>query len=139
MIIYTDASRQIINNEYKSSWAFISLFNGEENERSGKITSIEKECNTACEFIAIYEAVNFAMKSNIQDVTIKTDSKTFINFWNKWKIHNKKLLNIMNKIDELSHEINIKFEFVPSHSKNNDVDSIMNNKADSLAKKEINQ
>lgn len=134
MIIYTDASRQEINNEYKSSWAFIANHKGQTYKNSNKVTNELKSCNTACEFLAIYEAIKFAVDQGEKLIIIKTDSKTFIDYWTKWKIHNKKLLNIMLDINNLLTDEDLILEFVKAHSKSKDFDSVMNNKADKLAK-----
>jgi ribonuclease HI len=143
--IYTDGS---YSNEHNiGAWAFIVYDKKHIKSFAG---AKEDVTNNNMELKAVNEALTFSLLKKYKDVEIITDSAYVINTINKgllitWKennwrrkdngvIKNKKeweeFYGLINKLEK--HNSNIIFTKTKSHSNNS-----MNNRVDSLAKKEL--
>ena len=133
MTLYTDASRKEFDNQYSSAWAFITQGKNR-TKQSGKVKDEISYCNTACEFFAIYQAIKYAISCGEKNITVKTDSKTFVDYWTQNITRNPKLYSIVEKVRNIITDEVVVLEFIPAHTGGKDKDSKMNRKADRLAK-----
>ena len=139
MIIYTDASRLNSNTKYFSAWAFVVTRRGKvSSQKSGLIPEHLSFCNTVSEFIAIEKAIEFYNNKVIEktQLTIKTDSLTFVQYFKRENIENKNMAKVVNNIKRIISENNliVNFEFIPSHNGHKTLDGKMNNTVDKLAR-----
>ena len=142
--IYTDGS--CIGNPGPGGWAAIILFNDVEKKLFGgeKLTT-----NNRMELTAAIKGLEFCIKKEKQKISAKeikiyTDSiyvKKGITVWiknwekNKWKTADKKNvknIDLWKKLKKISEHHSVEWNWVKSHSTD-----VMNNLADSLAKKAV--
>ena len=139
-IIYTDGACS--GNPGSGGWAAI-IFNKTNGQKSKKIGGEIETTNNRMELIAIIEALESIPKNS--RLQIFTDSKYVINgieLWIKtWKKNNwigsnkKKIKNkdLWTKLDTLSSQFHIKWNWIKGHSGNK-----YNEEVDRLARDQIN-
>ena len=139
-IIYTDGACS--GNPGSGGWAAI-IFNKRSGQKSQKIGGEIETTNNRMELMAIIHALDSIPKES--SLQIFTDSKYVINgieLWiKKWKINDwigsnkKKVKNkdLWMKLDTLSSQFQIKWNWVKGHSGNK-----YNEEVDRLARNQIN-
>ena len=122
--IYTDGS--CIPNPGKGGWAWIAIFSdGKEIQNSG---SKQNTTNNYMEISAVLNCLTFFQNYKDYVLDIYSDSQLVINCSQKlWK--RNKNLELWKQYDELSKNLNIKWNWVKAHSGNK-----YNDIVDSLAK-----
>ena len=143
-IIYTDGACS--NNGLKNAKAGIGVYFSSRNDQKLEDISqrliIEKPTNNKAELMAIEKALEICHKAKITDkIIIFTDSQYSIqcitiwypNWVKKNDTKNKKNLDILQRIEYLVKQLNIKFEYIKAHTELKDEHSQGNSKADNLA------
>lgn len=112
-----------------------------------KKLNIDKPTNNKAELYAIKEAINMCKINNIKNkIIIFTDSEYSIKcitswypMWKKNKDLNKKNIDIISEIVNNKQNLTIEFQYIKAHTNFDDINSLGNHKADSLAKMSINK
>lgn len=109
----------------KAAWAFVSG----KTEKAGLIMS-EKQTNNVAEGLAIFHALDWAVKNNFKKIKIYTDSQITIHSLNKPAIKVKANREIFRKIEDLirQNKLEVNYKKVLGHS-----DDVNNSRADELA------
>ena len=103
---------------------------------------VDKPTNNIAELMAIEMALKTCIQNNIKDkIIIFTDSQyslKSITLWypdwvNKNKLQGKKNIDILERIHQLTKQVNIKFEYIRAHTNLSDEHSVGNSMADQLA------
>lgn len=140
VIVYTDGASE--NNGKKNAKAGIGVWFGNQHPLNiSRPIKGEKATNNVAEIQACVAAIEVALKHDVKNLCIKTDSQFVINSmtgWiHKWKKNDWKLSDggpVKNKddfvkLDKLCQQIKIKWEYVPGHSNH-----LGNEQADALAR-----
>ena len=144
--IYTDGSCAF--NGMKGATCGIGIYFCETNRNKinnvSELLLIDNPTNNYAELFAIDRAIKIIIKKNLndKDIHLYTDSKYSIDCVTKWYegwVKNDKLdrpnIEIIKSIYDNVQNLNIKFNHVFAHTNKNDIHSIGNSRADSLATK----
>lgn len=143
LIIYTDGACSHNGNKEKAKagiGVYFSENNFEKYDNISKRLDIELPTNNKAELYAILESLR-KTKNTQYPTTIYTDSQYSINAISLWypewiknnNLDKKKNINILKMISEEIQNRSVTFKHIKGHSKEKDVHSIGNNKADNLA------
>ena len=144
--IYTDGSCAF--NGMKGATCGIGIYFCETNRNKinniSKLLLIDNPTNNYAELFAIDTAIKIIVDKNLTDkhIHLYTDSKYSIDCVMKWYkgwVKNDKLdrpnIDVIKSIYDNVQKLNIDFHHVFAHTKKNDIHSIGNSRADSLATK----
>jgi ribonuclease HI len=144
--IYTDGSCAF--NGMKGATCGIGIYFCETNQNKindvSELLLIDNPTNNYAELFAIDTALKIIIKKNLTDkhINLYTDSKYSIDCITKWYegwVKNDKLdrpnIEVIQSIYDNVQRLNIDFHHVFAHTKKNDIHSIGNSRADSLATK----
>lgn len=139
VVVYTDGACE--NNGRTNAKAGIGVWFGDHHPFNVSKPVKGRPTNNVAEIQACIAAIEIAIKNDIKNLCIKTDSQFVINSitnWiKKWKVNNWKVANgndVKNKedfvvLDSLCQKLNVKWEYVPGHSNH-----LGNEQADALAR-----
>ena len=144
--IYTDGSCAF--NGMKGATCGIGIYFCETNRNKindiSELLLIDNPTNNYAELFAIDKAIKIVIDKDLSDkkINLYTDSKYSIDCVTKWYegwVKNYKLdrpnIEVIRSIYDNVQRLNIDFHHVRSHTKKNDIHSIGNSRADSLATK----
>ena len=144
--IYTDGSCAF--NGMKGATCGIGIYFCETNRNKindiSELLLIDNPTNNYAELFAIDKAIKIIVDKNLSDkkINLYTDSKYSIDCVTKWYegwVKNDKLdrpnIDIIKSIYDNVQKLNIDFHHVFAHTNKNDIHSIGNSRADSLATK----
>jgi ribonuclease HI len=143
LIIYTDGACSHNGNKEKAKagiGVYFSESNTEKYENISQKLEIREPTNNKAELIAILESLRSTQNSKLP-ITIYTDSQYSINAitlcYPEWiktdKLHTKKNTDILTKIHLQLVSRDVYFKHIKGHSKQTDIHSLGNEKADYLA------
>jgi len=150
-IIYTDGACRNNGSTQKKVSAGIGVYFSNTNEESiediSHKLSIPSPTNNKAELLAIDKALEVCIRNNITKcIVIYTDSQYSINAITKWydqwvdsgKFHEKKNTEYLKAIKDKLKLLDVSFIHVRGHTKNGDIHSLGNCRADDLATRCLN-